>query len=120
MSAAHNDSSSACKLCSKINSKRKSLRDMKEHKQFHIVFEWLHENELSLNETDYICLPCVKQIQRGHNKPSFIPRWIPKTSIPKKKCCMEYCQAELHTHTTIASIEEVENILKKSRSIHDF
>ena len=73
MSASHNYSDSACKLCSKINPKRKALRDMKEHKQFHIVFEWLHKNEPSLNETDYICLPCVKQIQRGHNKPSFIP-----------------------------------------------
>ena len=75
------------------------------------MYEWLRQNKPTIKESEYICLPCVKQIQRYHDKPNFIPRWIPNSSMQKKKCSIERCQAELHTHTLLASVEQIEMIL---------
>ena len=103
----------ACKLCSKTNPKMKTPGKMKEHTQHNVVYQWLRQNKPTIKESEYICLPCVKQIQRYHDKPNFIPRWIPKSSMQKKKCSIERCQAELHTHTTLASVEQIEMILNE-------
>ena len=103
----------ACKLCSQTNPKMKTPSKMKEHTQHNVVYEWLRQNKPTIKESEYICFPCVKQIQRYHDKLNFIPWWIPKSSMQKKKCSIERCQAELHTHTTLASIEQIEMILNE-------
>ena len=97
----------ACRLCSKHNPKMKTLRQMKNHDKLHSVFEWLGKNEPTLTESESISLPCVKQIHQNSHKQDFLPRWKPKCSITKK-CSIENCQAELYTHTTLASIEQIE------------
>ena len=59
------DSSSeciACKLCSKHNPKIRTLFQMKNHDKFKVVFDWLSEYDTSLDDSDSICLPCIKQI----------------------------------------------------------
>ena len=101
-----------CKLCSKTNPKMKTPGKMKEHTQHNVVYEWLRQNKPTIKESEYNCLPCVKQIKQYHDKPNFIPRWIPKSSM-QKKCSIERCQAELHTHTTLASVEQIEMILNE-------
>ena len=90
----------------------KTLRKMKNHDKLHSVFEWLGKNEPTLTESESISLPCVKQIQQNSHKQDFLPRWKPKCSITKK-CSIENCQAELYTHTTLASIEQIETFLEE-------
>ena len=87
----------------------KTLRQMKKHDS---LFEWLGKNEPTLTESESICFPCVKQKQRNSHKQDFLARWKQKCSIIKK-CSIENCQAELYTHTTLASIEQIETFLEE-------
>ena len=64
-----------------------------------------------MNLNTFVC-HVLSKYKRNYDKTNFIPRWISESSIPKKKCSMEHCQAELHTHTTLASVEQIKTILK--------
>lgn len=87
---------------------------MKEQVQFKVVYEWLKQTQPEITDTACICLPCVKQIQRNHNRPNFIPRWQPKVPRNKNKArSLEGCSAALYSQTSLASAED----LQKSNSI---
>ena len=73
----HSGVCTPCQLCHKSNSKMEHPGQMKEYAQFREVYEWLKLKKPIINETACICLPCVKQIQRNHDKPGFTPRWLP-------------------------------------------
>ena len=73
----------------------------------------LQKNEPQLNNEDLICLSCIKQIQHNHNKAHFNPRWIQKDFIPKNKCSIEHCHNEVHSHTTLASADQISHISKE-------
>ena len=84
---------------------------MKEHAQFKVAYAWLKLEKPTINESDCICLPCVKQIQRNHD--NLTPRWLPKPPILPKKCNMEHCEAMVDTQTSLVTVNELENILKE-------
>ena len=105
-----------CQLCFKSNPKMRHLAQIKEHAQFKVVHAWLMREKSTLKETDLICLPCTKQIQRNHENPHFTPRWLSKPSSIPKKCNLENCQATVHAQTSLVAVdelEELEHILKE-------
>ena len=101
-----------CQLCLKVISKMRPPGQMKEHAQFKVVYAWLKLEKPTINESDCICWPCGKQIQRNHDNPHFTPRWLPKPPILPKKCNMEHCQAMVDTQAVV-TVDELENILNE-------
>ena len=86
----------------------KAINDLR---QLCEVYEWLSRNEPTLSDSNILCLPCVKQVQRNLNRPHFHPRWKPKCLVTKK-CNIENCQALVYTNTSLASVDEIETFLQ--------
>ena len=109
--ATPSDKCTPCELCHKSNPKTKHLGQMEKHVHHNVVYRWLKLNKPTISNSACICLPCIKQIQRNHDKPGFSPRWMTKLSIPPKTCNLEHCQGLVHAQTSLVTVDELESHL---------
>ena len=68
LTVGHTGKCTAYHLCLKTNLKMKHPYQMSSNAQYKPVYEWLKEHKPTIDEIACLCLPCVKQIQRNHDR----------------------------------------------------
>ena len=112
LTVGHTGKCTACHLCLKTNLKMKHPYQMSSNAQYKPVYEWLKEHKPTIDEIACLCLPCVKQIQRNHDR-NFTPRWLLKPSLPPKSCSVETCKSIVHAQTSLVTVDELETRLRE-------
>ena len=106
MANTHKGKCSACSLCQRESNRYTHPLTMDQK-----VYNFISEIEdQTLSTTACICHACYKQASRNVGNENYHPRWKPKTHV-NAYCGVTNCILEVHRHTNMATLADMEKIL---------